>query len=273
MVQRSFTTETASVLVVDDEAVVRRILGDALAQAGYRVQRAQNSAEALALLEHPGADLMLLDLQLGDDDGVDVMRIARSKWPQLPIIILTAHGSMSSAIEAVRLEAADYLLKPIGIETLRSRVAEVIERYRANQQRHERIRSMYQQLQEIVKDEGLAVHHEAPPSTSHELNLRVGDLSIDVQQHTVRMRGQTVEVTPTEFAILHTLARQPGVVIPCVQLIQAFQNVQMEEDEARTVMRPHIVRLRRKLEPDPQRPIYIQSVRGIGYRWKVETAE
>ncbi|WP_129628919.1 response regulator transcription factor [Candidatus Oscillochloris fontis] len=272
MVQRSLNTETASILVVDDEAVVRRILGDALAQAGYRVQRARNSSEALELLEHPGADLMLLDLQLGDDDGVEVMRIARSKWPHLPIVILTAHGSMSSAIEAVRLEAADYLLKPIGIEALRTRVAAVIERYRSNQQRHERIRSMYQQLQEIVKDEGMEMGSEPMLTNNHNhgSSLRVGDLSIDIQQHTVRMRGQTVEVTPTEFAILHTLARQPGMVIPCVQIIQAFQNVQMEEDEARTVIRPHIVRLRRKLEPNPQRPIYIQSVRGVGYRWSIE---
>ncbi len=273
MVQRAYTPQTASVLVVDDEVVVCRILGDALAQAGYRVHRACNGRDALAILEHPGVDLMLLDLQLGDEDGVDVMRHARTKWPQLPIIILTAHGSMSSAIEAVRLEAADYLLKPIKIELLRDRVGEVIERHRANQQRHERIRSMYQQLQELVMDEGLAVHQESALPTTQDSSLRVGDLSIDVQQHTVRMRGQTVDVTPTEFAILHTLARQPGVVIPCVQLIQSFQNVQMEEDEARTVMRPHIVRLRRKLEPDPQRPIYIQSVRGVGYRWSIETPE
>ncbi|NTV66071.1 MAG: response regulator transcription factor [Oscillochloris sp.] len=259
--------ESASILVVDDEALVRRILGDALAQVGYRVQRAASGAEALALLDSPGADMMLLDLQLGEDDGVDVMRAARSRWPNLPIIILTAHGSMASAIEAVRNDAADYLIKPISMDALRTRVAEVIERHRANQQRSERIRTMYQQIQELVKDEGLDAGRDTPPPTSGETALRVGPIAIDVQQHSVRMAGQTVDLTPTEFSILHTLVRQPGAVIPCVQLIQSFQHVQMDEDEARTVMRPHIVRLRRKLEPNPQQPIYIQSIRGIGYRW------
>lgn len=260
-------TESASILVVDDEALVRRVLGDALSQAGYRVYRAASGAEALALLESNGADLLLLDLQLGEEDGVDVMRAARNRWPNLPIIIITAHGSMASAIEAVRLDAADYLLKPISMEVLRTRVAEILERHRASQQRNQRIRDMYQQIQALVEDAGIVSPKPAQSQPAPGVALRAGPLSIDIQHHMVRMIGQPVDLTPTEFAILHTLVRQPGVVIPCVQLIQSFQNVQMEEDEARTVMRPHIVRLRRKIEPDPQRPIYIQSVRGVGYRW------
>jgi DNA-binding response OmpR family regulator len=259
------SAESASVLVVDDEALVRRVLGDALSQAGYRVSRAASGAEALAMLEQAGADLMLLDLQLGDDDGIEVMRAARSRWPNLPIIILTAHGSLASAIQAVRNDASDYLLKPIGIESLRARVAEVIAQHRASQQRYARIRTMYQQLQALVEDAGLGTPQAptAPPGGM----LRAGPLSIDAQQHIARMAGQSVDLTPTEFAILYALARQPGVVIPCVQLIQTIQGVQMDADEARNVMRPHILRLRRKIEPDPQHPVYIQSVRGIGYRW------
>jgi DNA-binding response OmpR family regulator len=260
------TLEQASVLVVDDEMMVRRVLGDALRQSGYRVLQASSGAEALARLDEAGADLMLLDLQLGEDDGVAVMRSARGRWPNLPIIILTAHGSMASAIEAVRHDAADYLLKPISMETLRTRVAEVLMRHQASQQRSERIRHMYQELQALVLDEGPG-SGAAPAQQGLGAILNAGPLTIDVQRHSVRMAGQPVELTPTEFAILHTLMRQPGLVIPCVQLIGAFQNAQMDEDEARAVMRPHIVRLRRKIEPDPQRPVFILSVRGIGYRW------
>jgi DNA-binding response OmpR family regulator len=193
---------------------------------------------------------------------VEVLREARTRWPNLAVLILTAHGSLSSAIEAVRLDAADYLLKPIGLDALRARVAEVLARQRANQQRQERIRHMYQQLQALVQDEGLLP--QAGPSGDI---LQAGPLSLDVPRHQVRMAGQPVELTPSEFAILQTLARANGAVVPCVQLIQSFQSVSMEEDEARQVMRPHIVRLRRKIEPDPQRPVYIQSVRGVGYRW------
>lgn len=261
------TTESASILIVDDEALVRRVLGDGLLQAGYSVHRAASGAEAIASLEATAIDLILLDLQLGDDDGVEVMRDVRSRWPSLPIIILTAHGSMNSAIEALRHDAADYLLKPIGMEPLRARVAEVIQRHRASRERSQRIRSMYQQLQALVEDEGIGPQQAAASATAPDSTLSVGPLYIDVSQHMVRMAGQPIELTPTEFAIIHALARQPGVVIPCVQLIQSFQGGQLDEDEARTVMRPHIVRLRRKIEADPQRPRYIQSVRGVGYRW------
>jgi two-component system KDP operon response regulator KdpE len=173
---------------------------------------------------------------------------------------------MASAIEAVRQEAADYLLKPISMETLRTRVAEVLTRHRATQQRSERIRHMYQQLQALVADEGLGNAMPPAPQAAGAV-VHAGPLAMDVQQHMVRMAGQPVELTPTEFAILHALVRQPGTVIPCTQLIGAFQPGQIDEDEARGVMRPHIVRLRRKIEPDPQRPTYILSVRGVGYRW------
>lgn len=255
--------ESTTILVVDDEAVVRRVLGDALSQAGYRVRTASGVEEALAQLGQGAVDLMLLDLQLGGRDGVEVLREARARWPLMAVLILTAHGSLSSAIEAVRLDAADYLLKPIGIDALRARVAEVLARQRANQQRQDRIRHMYQQLQALVQDEGLLPQAEQAVGDIYQ----AGPLSLDVPRHKVRMAGQPVDLTPSEFSILQTLARANGAVVPCVQLIQSFQNVSMDEDEARQVMRPHIVRLRRKIEPDPQRPCYIQSVRGVGYRW------
>ncbi|MFV9503226.1 MAG: response regulator transcription factor [Oscillochloridaceae bacterium umkhey_bin13] len=256
----------ANILVVDDEIVVRRVLSDALAQAGHRVRSAGSGADALALLAEEPADLVLLDLQLGDSDGVEVMQIIRERRPQTQIIILTAHGSMASAIAALRSEAADYLLKPIGVEVLRQRVAEVLMRYQANRERLDRLRAMYAQMQALVADEG-GLQVEEPPSPLAERAINAGLLSIDVGRHEVRMGSQPIEVTPTEFAILQTLARTPGTVVPCMQIVQAFQGAVTDEDEARQMLRPHIVRLRRKLEPNPSRPIFLQSVRGIGYRW------
>lgn len=256
----------ASILVVDDEAVVRRVLSDALSQAGYRVRAAASGEAALAMMVDEPAELILLDLQLGDSDGVEVMRTSRERWPQTQVIILTAHGSLASAIAAVRSDAADYLLKPIGVDELRRRVGEVIMRHRAGRERQERIRTMYQQLQALVADEGL-LERQPGAGGAGERALSAGPLSVDVARHMVRMAGQPVEVTPTEFAILHALARNPGTVVPCVQIVQTFQGSVASEDEARQMLRPHIVRLRRKIEPDAAHPIYIQSVRGVGYRW------
>jgi two-component system KDP operon response regulator KdpE len=261
------SSDVATILVVDDEAVVRRVLGDALAQAGHAVRTAGSGEAALAALKEEPADLVLLDLQLGDADGVEVMQAIRERWPQTQIIILTAHGSMSSAIAAVRNEAADYLLKPIGVEALRCRAAEVLARHRASRQRQERIRTMYEQLQALVSEEHLPPSRAALPTPPRANQGGAGPLSIDTTRHIVRMGGQPVDVTPTEFAILQALVRIPGAVVPCGQIVQGFQAGVTDEDEARQILRPHIVRLRRKLELDPSRPTYIQSVRGVGYRW------
>ncbi|RRR69217.1 MAG: DNA-binding response regulator [Candidatus Viridilinea halotolerans] len=258
----------AQILVVDDETVVRRVLGDALAQTGYRVRTAASGEEALAAMAALPADLVLLDLQLGDSNGVDVMQIMRSRWPQTQIIILTAHGSMGSAIAAVRHEAADYLLKPIGVDALRQRVGEVLTRHRASRERQTLIRTMYQQLQSLVEEDAPeASPAEAPPTHRDALTLVAGPLVVDSGRYAVHMRGQPIEVTPTEFAILQILARNPDSAVSCVQIVQTFQAGVESEDEARQIVRPHIVRLRRKIEADPTHPHYIQSVRGIGYRW------
>lgn len=259
------TSQGATILVVDDEAVVRRVLGDALAHAGYRVRSAATGEAALSSMAEDPADLILLDLQLGDTDGVAIMQVARERWPQTQVIILTAHGSLASAIAAVRHDAADYLLKPIGVDELRQRVGQVISRARASRDRQERIRVMYQQLQALVADEGLAAPQPEMPPGGERLTL--GPLTIDVSRHVVRIGSQPIELTPTEFAIVHTLARSQGMVVTCRQIVGSFQGAVESEDEARQILRPHIVRLRRKVEADPANPVYIQSVRGVGYRW------
>jgi len=263
------TSETAQILVVDDEALVRRVLGDALIQTGYRVRSVGSGDAALAALATTSADVVLLDLQLGDSDGVELMQVIRTRWPRTEVIILTAHGSMTSAIAAVRHGAADYLLKPIGVEELRARVSDVLARSRAGRERLERILTMSQQLQALVANEGLELTNAADelgPGQRADV-YAAGPLVIDITQHLVRMHGEQIDLTPAEFAILHALARTPGAVITCAQIVQSFQASVADEDEARQMLRPHIVRLRRKLEPEPSNPAYIQSVRGIGYRW------
>jgi DNA-binding response OmpR family regulator len=260
-----------TILIVDDEQIVRRLMGDALQRAGYAVELAASGAEALERLRHPGVDLMLLDLQLGDLDGVQVMRAAREHWPEIQIMMLTAHGSLTSAIAAVRHGAADYLLKPLPVEELRERVAAVLAERRVAQAQAEQLRSIYAHLQSVLTTAGLLQERavgaplaEGIPSVIYE----AGPLRIDVRRHAVMMGGTQVDVTPSEFAILLELLGQPGAVVQCLRLTQAIQTPAGDEEEARQLIRPHIVRLRRKLEHDPQRPRHLLSVRGVGYRWE-----
>ena len=264
----------ATLLLVDDELIVRRLLGDALARAGYHVEVASSDVEALDRLGRPGIDMLLVDLRLGDADGVQVMQAARRLWPRLPIIMLTANGSLSSAIAAVRCGVADYLLKPIDLETLRERVAAILNEYLLLQARAEQLTLMYSQLQAILQGEGWLpeTHADMPAQAAGVRVYRSGPLSLDVQYHTVLLHQQPIEVTPSEFAILVELLRKPGAVVPCLRLTEAIQTAVDDEEAARQLIRPHIVRLRRKLERDPQQPCYLLSVRGLGYRWANEPA-
>jgi DNA-binding response OmpR family regulator len=259
----------ATILVVDDEAVVRRVLSDALRRGGHEVELASCGAEALKRLAYPGIDLLLLDLQLGDIDGIDVMRVARHNWPDLPIVMLTAHGSLPSAIAAVRASAADYLLKPISMEKLREVVDTTLDRHNHMLSRGARLKSLYDQMGSVLRSEGLlqpttTFNSDADPSA---IIYEAGPLRLDVRQHTVSIRNQPIDVTPSEFAILQELLRAPGNVVSCLQLAHAIQTVADDEEEARALIRPHIARLRRKLESDSQQPCHLLSVRGIGYRW------
>ncbi len=262
------TTTKLTILIVDDELVVRRLLGDALGRSGYIIELASNGKEALDRLERPGIDLLLLDLQLGDINGVQVMQGARKHWPDLPIIMLTAHGSLPSAIAAVRYDAADYLLKPVSIEELRERVAGVLAEYTIARDRKERMQVMYTEMQAFLHNEGL-LQRPSAPTTSPNIDevLEAAPLRINLRQHMISMNKQPIDMTPTEFTILVELLSKPGTILSCTQLAYAIHAIVEDEEEARQIIRPHIVRLRRKLEADPQQPRFLLSVRGLGYRW------
>lgn len=257
-----------TLLLADDELMVRRLLGDALTRAGYQVVLASSGAEAIERLRQPGIDLLLIDFRIGDMDGVQVMELARQLWPQLPIVMLTAHGSLASAIAALRCGAADYLLKPVNAEVLRERIATILSGYRQSRARAETLQTLYSQFQSLLHNEGLL--REAAvgrPAAARGTVYESGPLWIDVDRHVVLMHGQPVDVTPSEFAILLELLGQPGAVVPCLRLTRAIQTLADDEEAARQLIRPHIVRLRRKLEANPQQPCHLISVRGLGYRW------
>src|SRR4051794_40201659 len=221
----------ATLLLVDDELVVRRLLGDALARAGYHVEVASSDTEALERLAQPGIDMLLVDLRLGDGDGVQVMQAARQLWPRLPIIMLTANGSLASAIAAVRCGVADYLLKPIDLETLRERVAAILDDYYLSRARAEQLTSIYSQLQAMLRSDGWL--RETPAGTPAQPSIgqvyRSGPIALDVQYHTVLMHQQLVDVTPSEFAILVELLSHPGALVPCLQLSKAIQTTVDDE--------------------------------------------
>lgn len=222
------------ILVVDDDRQIVRLVSSYLEQAGYEVSTAFDGEMALrqARQEHPA--LMILDLMLPDRDGWDVTRTLRADQAlaNLPIIMLTARVEDTDKIVGLEVGADDYITKPFNPR-------EVVARVRA------------------------LLRRSAGPVAVARV-LRAGDISMDLDRHEVSVEGRAVELTPTEYELLKTLLENPGRALSRNHLMEkglGFEYAAME----RTVD-SHIKNLRKKIEPDPTKPRYIQSVFGVGYR-------
>jgi DNA-binding response OmpR family regulator len=221
------------VLVVDDEPTVREVVQQYLEREGYRVQAAEDGPAALAAFSAHVPDLIVLDLMLPGVDGLEVCRQVRAKGPT-PIIMLTAKGHESDRVVGLELGADDYVVKPFSPRELVARVRAVLRRT------------------------------EAAGARGAEV-LRVADVEVDLPRMRVAVAGRPVELTPTEFQLLATLAREPGRVFTRGQLLDAVHGVAFESYER--AIDAHVKNLRRKIEPTPGHPRYLLTVHGVGYRF------
>lgn len=225
----------ASILIVEDEPELVKVLRSYLEQAGFTVFSAFRGDTGLSTWEHRRPDLVILDLNLPGMDGLDVAREIRRK-ADTPIIMLTARIEETDQLIGLELGADDYITKPFSPRIVVARVRALLRR------------------------------SEAGPSPSKI--LRAADLEIDLDAHTLLRSGATIEVTPTEFNLLAALASQPGRAFSRLQLLEASQGTAYEGYE-RTID-AHIKNLRAKIEPDPKNPRYIETVFGVGYRFSKE---
>ena len=223
-----------TILVVDDEAKIADLARDYLEHAGFAVRIAADGHAALTAVRRDRPDLVVLDLGLPGLDGLDVTREIR-RDSNLPVIMLTARDDELDKLLGLELGADDYLTKPFSPRELVARVRAVLRRV------------------DNAADSGAA-----------EL-IRAGDLTLDLPRMRADLAGRTVDLTPTEFALLAALARQPGRIFTRSQLLDALHGVAFESYER--AIDTHIKNLRRKLEPDPRRPVLVLTVYGVGYRF------
>ncbi len=221
-----------TILIVEDEPGLVKVLRSYLEGAGYGVLSAYRGDTGLSTWEHKRPDLVILDLNLPGMDGLDVARQIRRR-ADTPLIMLTARVDETDRLIGLELGADDYIVKPFSPREVVARVRAVLRRA------------------------------EAAPSAPSV--LRLGDLEIDLDAHTVTRQGQALELTPTEFNLLWEMASQPGRAFTRLQLLEDVQGTAYEGYE-RTID-AHIKNLRAKLEPDPKHPQYIETVFGIGYRF------
>jgi DNA-binding response OmpR family regulator len=248
-------------LLVDDEVNIRLTLSALLQRAGYDVTAAGGGTEAIALLDEHSYDLLLVDLKMPGVDGMQVVAAARARHPDIAIIVLTGHGSLETAIEGMRYNIFDYLLKT-------SEPARVVERVRAALQTHAaeaRRRALLDAVGQAVQELRGATTAGSEGGHAAERTLTVGALQLDTWRQMATLNGRALALTPTEFRVLLCLAEHVGTMLSYGQLVKCAQGYETSDLEAGELIKPHIHHLRQKLEPDPSAPRYILNVRGKGY--------
>ena len=221
-------------LVVDDDPQILRAVRTSLQARSYDVKTAGNGETALEVLAGAGVDLVLLDLGLPGIDGLEVIRRVRG-WTNLPIIVLTVKDAQADKVAALDAGADDYLTKPFAMEELLARIRAVARR---------------------------AVVEESPPV------LRYGELELDLSRELVRLGGETVRLTPTEYRLLETMATRPGKLLTHSWLLQRVWGPGYSTESH--YLRVFVRQLRKKLGDDPTKPRWLVTEPGLGYRWKEE---
>jgi two-component system, OmpR family, KDP operon response regulator KdpE len=222
------------ILLVEDDAQIRRFLRAALDAEGYRLQEALTAADGSAQAAARQPDLILLDLGLPDRDGLDVIRSVR-EWGKMPILVLSARGQEKDKIAALDLGADDYIAKPFAVGELLARIRAALRRC---------------------------------TSTAAGTSIRFGAVEVDLDKRIVRVDAQEVHLTPNEYKLLQVLIQHAGKVLTQRQLLNEVWGPQHTEQAQ--YLRVYIAQLRRKLERNPARPKHLHTEPGVGYRLVTE---
>lgn len=224
-----------TILVVDDKVAVRTLLEDYLSEQGFRVVTASNGRMALYAARHEQPELILLDIMMPEMDGFEFLHSYR-KERATPVIVITARDEEKDAVYGLELGADDYILKPF------------------------RMRELHARIRAVLRRTGHA------PLYPHPV-LRGGPIVLDPQAHEVKVRGEIVELTPTEFNLLQLLMEHPNHVVPRERLWESLSD--HGYTGAHKTIAVHVRNLRRKIEQEPDAPALIETVFGVGYRFGV----
>jgi len=222
----------ARILVVDDEPAIRRAVRTNLHAHGFDVETAETAAEALERFEHFRPDLIVLDLNLPEPTGLDVIRHVRERG-STPIIVLSVRDAERDKVAALDLGADDYVTKPFGADELLARIR-------------------------------VALRHLARPPRGADSVFRTGDLRVDLERREVTSGGRPVRLTPTEYELLKAFIAHPDRVLTDRMLLQQVWGADYGDESH--YLHVYVARLRKKVEDDPQRPRYLITEPGVGYR-------
>ncbi len=226
---------SSTILVVEDEHAVARGIEYALQQEGYTVVLARSGDEGLEIAVGQAPDLVILDVRLPGIDGFEVLRRLRAAGSKAPVLMLTARDDEVDKVIGLELGADDYVTKPFGLRELLSRVKALLRR-------------AYGDLADAGG--GRVIRHD--------------DLVIDLERRRVQRGQRRISLTPTEFEILRHLASRPGRVYTRSELLELLRDYEALDQDEKTI-NVHVSHLRDKIEDDPSRPLFVQTIRGVGY--------
>jgi DNA-binding response OmpR family regulator len=273
------------ILLVEDDQNTSIALGYWLQQAGYRVTRAPDGETAFDLLENDVYDVVLTDIVLGDIDGIEVLQAARMQDYHPEVLILTGHGTLDTAIAAIRAGAYDYLVKPCDEDELLRQLNGAVQRRMVEERRRmvERqlinsaalLTTIYPQGERDEAGGSAPVpphpaapptaplpHSPAPPGAAPppSQTVRIGELTIGDSRHAVVFRGEPVRLTPIEYALLCCLAERPGTAHSYRHIVRHTHRFETDEADAQILVKQHMFNLRKKIDP-----AYLVNDRGRGY--------
>lgn len=225
-----------SILIIEDEPEIRKFLKAALTSHDYKPSFAETAKDGIKLVTSHPPEIIILDLGLPDMDGLEVIKTVR-EWSSVPIIVLSARGQEEDKVNALELGADDYLTKPFGVPELLARLKVALR------------------------------HARQSPATASAL-FEVGDVSVDLEKRVVKVKGEEVHLTPTEYKLLAVLVKHAGKVITQQQLLKEVWGKHSTENSH--YLRVYAQHLRNKLGDDPMRPRYIVTEAGVGYRFRGE---
>lgn len=273
-------SETARVLVVDDEGAIRYSVSKTLQRVGYEVDEAASGEEALEIMAKRDYEVVLTDIRMPGLTGVELLKKIKEVSPDAIVILMTGYASLGTAVESLRLGAHDYLIKPSSSQDIRQSVARGIERARNLKRRRALLDAIRSNVFELTRHDVEAItavyeDEESPvaeqrfdsaPIEASTTNMTLGPLTIYPGRYQISVGDQPIDLTPTEFDLLLYLAAHRGRVVSCHELVREVRGYAVDEAEAREVIRPHVSNLRRKLKQTGQDADLIVNVRGIGYR-------
>jgi two-component system alkaline phosphatase synthesis response regulator PhoP len=262
-----------NVLIIDDEANLRDTLSRILSKAGCETKAAIDGYEAFKLLEKDQFDLVFLDIHLPEVDGLQVLKEIRQRDQKLPVILLTGYGTLQSAVEALRLGATDYLLKPFDPEVLVSRTRMILDeqiKERRKKELQQRIADLQAELQSLEREMPTNFDSGPPIPKPQDRFVKRGQLILDLQARRATFGDSVLDFPPAAFDYLAVLVNHSPEIVDYQTLVKEAQDYQVSMTEARELSKWHIHILRQNLEENPQKPRHVLNVRGVGYRLLVD---